>query len=505
MASLLYWLLLLTVALAPLPLGSNRPYAWSLLGLMVGLQLIGWAVMVQTARLPLTLHRRHWLPMAIPFGLFCLWVVVQNAAWVPQSWFHPFWREAATALGQPLKGAIGLAPDDARTTLLRILTYAGVFWLAVGYGRDEKRARQAVLTLVVVIAGYALYGLFIYINGLESILWYEKWAYRGYVTATFVNKNSYATYAGLGLLLAIGLLANELQRSNSQGLPLYLKVVRFLDGLSGWVWLSGSLILLIGVSLLLSGSRGGLSSTLVALFVLLLFAPWRAELRRTQTLWRGALALLVTLAAVFVVMQGLSALGDQSSGMVQDYRVAALSLSVRAIADAPLVGFGLGSYPDVFNLYRGAEFGTSLATLFRAHNSYLELAVEVGLPATLLLLFSLFWMLFLCGRGLIVRRRQRIYPLLGVAATVLVAVHALLDFSMQMPGVAVTYFLIMGIAVAQSRSTRREQTSETSHPARSDGPQPAFGLQGGDESRRKNLEVVATTRPFSPDLGAGGD
>ena len=468
MASLLYWLLLLTVALAPLPLGSNRPYAWSLLGLMVGLQLIGWAVMVQTARLPLTLHRRHWLPMAIPFGLFCLWVVVQNAAWVPQSWFHPFWREAATALGQPLKGAIGLAPDDARTTLL-------------------------------------LYGLFIYINGLESILWYEKWAYRGYVTATFVNKNSYATYAGLGLLLAIGLLANELQRSNSQGLPLYLKVVRFLDGLSGWVWLSGSLILLIGVSLLLSGSRGGLSSTLVALFVLLLFAPWRAELRRTQTLWRGALALLVTLAAVFVVMQGLSALGDQSSGMVQDYRVAALSLSVRAIADAPLVGFGLGSYPDVFNLYRGAEFGTSLATLFRAHNSYLELAVEVGLPATLLLLFSLFWMLFLCGRGLIVRRRQRIYPLLGVAATVLVAVHALLDFSMQMPGVAVTYFLIMGIAVAQSRSTRREQTSETSHPARSDGPQPAFGLEGGDESRRKNLEVVATTRPFSPDLGAGGD
>jgi hypothetical protein len=43
-----------------------------------------------------------------------------------------------------------------------------------------------------------------------------------------------------------------------------------------------------------------------------------------------------------------------------------------------------------------------------------------------------------------------VFPCIGVGATTLVAVHSLFDFSLQMPGVAALYWLLMGAAVAQS-------------------------------------------------------
>ena len=40
MSRLAYWILLIVVALAPLPFGANRPWSWSLFSLVVGILLI---------------------------------------------------------------------------------------------------------------------------------------------------------------------------------------------------------------------------------------------------------------------------------------------------------------------------------------------------------------------------------------------------------------------------------------------------------------------------------
>ncbi len=55
-----------------------------------------------------------------------------------------------------------------------------------------------------------------------------------------------------------------------------------------------------------------------------------------------------------------------------------------------------------------------------------------------------------CLVGARVRRRNAVYPCIGVGATVLIATHATVDFSLQIPAVAATYALLMGAAVAQS-------------------------------------------------------
>jgi hypothetical protein len=46
-----------------------------------------------------------------------------------------------------------------------------------------------------------------------------------------------------------------------------------------------------------------------------------------------------------------------------------------------------------------------------------------------------------------------VFPATGVAASVLVGVHATMDFSLQLPAVAMLYAAIMGVACAQSYSS----------------------------------------------------
>jgi hypothetical protein len=58
----------------------------------------------------------------------------------------------------------------------------------------------------------------------------------------------------------------------------------------------------------------------------------------------------------------------------------------------------------------------------------------------------------ICWSGL-ARQRQWIFPALGLAASTLVAVHAMMDFSLQIPAVAMCSAAIMGIACAQSRDS----------------------------------------------------
>ena len=87
----------------------------------------------------------------------------------------------------------------------------------------------------------------------------------------------------------------------------------------------------------------------------------------------------------------------------------------------------------------------------------MESALELGIPAAIALILAVGTTAFYCLIGIRRRRRDVIYPAVGLAATVLVAVHSLVDFSLQIPAVAVTYSLLMGVACAQSWRSDRGQ------------------------------------------------
>ncbi len=484
MHHLAFWLLLGVVALAPLPLGANRPLGWNLMAIAVGLLLALWALAMLRDRKRLAIAGRRSWPMALLFLGTMLWLAVQSLAPVSEALQAPSWAAAEAALGQPLAGTMGLAPDRALDYLVRLLTYGGVFWLALYLCRRPGRARAALWCIVGATAAYATYGLIVYLSGNETLAWYDKWVYRDSLTATFVNRNSFATYAALGLVCAAAVVQEKLSVGLPRGIPKRVALIRFLDDLDGGFWLAVYALIVCGGALLLSTSRGGALAALVGLLVLT-FA-WRGRRARRDgdtgggasllfagLIWGGAAVLLIGAGDLLVGrLEGLEASGN--------HRLLILGLGAEALADRPLTGFGLGSFPDVFLQYRDAGFGVDPLSMRKAHNSYLELAIEAGIPGALLLLAALGVATWRCLAGLAARREEIVFSVAALAGTAVVAVHSLVDFSLQVPAVTMTWCLLLGLGMAQSwrhRESSRRHYDAAGHDLRErDGPPSAEGV-----------------------------
>lgn len=453
MARALFWALMAVVALAPLPLGGNRPVAWSALGLVIGLLLVVWAVAAIRDRSLLAVAWRRIWPAAATFAGLIAWYLFQAAEFSPREWHNPIWREASQALSLSLPGTISANPIDSVTGVLRLLTYGGVFWLALQLGRDAGRARQALWVLTMASVGYAAYGLVMTLGRIDLILWFERWAYQGSLTSTFVNRNTYAAYAGLSLIVILGLMAPKISESLRLGLFSRSGFLHFLDSVRLPLYFLMVAFVVVTTALLFSRSRGGL---LVTLFGIVVFLAFSAVPRRKRG---GGPILGLGLALVVAVYVLVSFSGDATLARFADLATAGSgraevhALSARAIVDRPLVGTGLGTFAETFQQYRDDTFGVLTLAYQKAHNTYLELALEGGLPAFAAMMILFAGLTGLCLRGVLVRRKNTVYPAIGLGATALVAAHSAIDFSIQIPGFAVTYLMLMGIACAQSWPT----------------------------------------------------
>ncbi len=146
---------------------------------------------------------------------------------------------------------------------MRLVAYGGTFWAAFLLAQRSGRARLLLTVLLGAIAVYAVYGLVVLFLHLNTILWMDKWAYRNVVTSTFVNRNSFATYANLGILIALGLIAETFLsvRSINDFRRVGIELMKKLLGPRGMLIFA---FLLLITAMLLTGSRGGLLSLLGA-------------------------------------------------------------------------------------------------------------------------------------------------------------------------------------------------------------------------------------------------
>jgi len=371
--------------------------------------------------------------------------------WTPDAWHHPLWRDAGEALGAGIQGAISLEPDAGAETVMRLLTYGGVFWLALQYCHSRRRARALFQAIAFSGFVYALYGLAVSLGGNESILRYERWAYKKSLTSTFVNRNSFATYAGLTLIACFVILfAGERQEETAN--PFSRRgVMAMLDRFSHGGWVYGLIIAVTGVALILSHSRAGIAAC--ALGLIAFFAALAAGKRlvgRALGVYGGLVAVV---AVVIVLVAGQAGQGVDRS-VEGEERGVLFGYSVDAIADYPIEGSGFGAWSEVFRLYRDE---TLIHGYQRAHNSYLEWASEMGLPATVLMVGTLLGLGAVCFVGVRRRRNNQAYPAAGVAAGVLVAGHSVVDFSLQIPAVSVVLAAMLGAACAQSRSANEPE------------------------------------------------
>ena len=384
-----------------------------------------------------------------------LWALLQLSPQIPTAWAHPLWQMAGEFLNEQLPGIISLTPDKTLTALMRLLTYGLVFFLSFQLCRDRDNARIAIKWIAVAGVLYAFYGLIIHWGDFNTILLYEKRAYQDDVTSTFINRNSYATYAGFALLCAMALFLDEMTRHSSGIAGVMLSKQNRIEFFVVKTWRPLVGLMLIVSALISAHSRGGFISTGVALAVLLIIFASKNRLKTKALSAAVAGVLAVTLLAYNISSGVLLKRLDKTSSDAE-YRIAVYENTLDAINDNPWAGFGYGAFEEAYRLYRHDEVKIFF---HKTHNTYLENLFGLGAPAATTLFLSMLGVAFTALFGILRRRRDWIYPAIGFAATIQVAIHSLVDFSLQIPAVAITYAAIMGIATAQSITTVRSRKS----------------------------------------------
>lgn len=429
------------VVLAPAALGADRPLAWDILGLGIAVVLL--VSLLLTAR-TFSESPRALIPSGLLFLAVLAFAVFQLSP-LPAMWINPAWDQAATALGHPVSGAIAVDRHMALVGIYRFAIYGAVFFLTQTFARQLPLARLATRTIAMAGAAYAAYGIIAYGLGNKSVLWLQKWAYSQDLTGTFVNRNSFATYLGLSLLATLCLAIGELDKLRPRGTwkDKFTLSAEFLSSRS-WIVIC---LFLQATALMLTHSRGGNFSSLVAILVFALALSQAPGYGRARSWGLVGMPIIIIIATCLVSGSEVVTRFLQADADFQG-RLAIYRETFQAILAHPILGTGLESFTSIFPLYRTEEIPTGFVNA--AHDDYLEIVLELGVPAGLALIGSVTWLVGLCIRGLLTRRRDAAFPCLGLAASVLVGTHALVDFSLQIPAVTSTYMVLLGIGVAQS-------------------------------------------------------
>jgi O-antigen ligase len=408
------------------------------------------SLLIRGERHPVAI-RQIKLPATLFAGVV-LWILIQNATWTPDWMHHPIWQMTADALGRPVEGSISVNRELTSLALLRLVTAANVLWLALQLCRDALRARILLWSIAAIICIYAVYGLFALALTPGHVLWFKNGEYST-VTSTFVNPDSFSAYAGTGVVVFCGLLLSLYRHEFATvGGSIRFRIANFIEviGHRGVVLFAGAFVTL--VALLMTASRGGIAATAFGLFVT---GVLTLRLRKQQFAQSVIVVVVgaVLVGAIFLIF-GDAALGKiAQSGLRDQSRIGMYVIMMRSILSAPWFGYGYGTFVDVFPMFRDQSVDT-FGQWTAAHDTHLETLQGLGLIFGLMLMAAVAMLVWRCIKGAATRQVNETPP--GVAAGVafLLGAHALVDSTLQLQAIAITFMALLGAGVAQSESSR---------------------------------------------------
>ena len=432
------WIALAAILASAVPLGANRPVAWLALALAAAVLLLAQLV-IDMLRRP---DPQRVAALAVPAMLYLAalaWAAFQT---MPEagSWAHPSWSALP-----PGEGARSISADPAAGRLLapRLAAYGALFWIIARAAREPGRALRMTQAIALGATLLSIYGLAAAATGVNPVL--ELDGRRTLVSASFVNRNSFATWAAFGALanLAVFVALTEAPGPGDARRSLRDAMETFFA--NGWLFALGFAITV--TALIASQSRAGALSAAIGLAVFL------SAYRKTADAGLGARGGIGAATAVLVVVFAAAVAGSGLATRIvgaseEEARFAVFPLVIEGVTARPWLGHGLGAFQDVFRAYVTPELAFGEWDL--AHNSYLENAFELGMPAALSLYLALGLIVLRVLRGTRERRRDRAWPALALGCAGVAAAHSLFDFSLQIPAVAALFAAILAIGWTQS-------------------------------------------------------
>lgn len=214
-------------------------------------------------------------------------------------------------------------------------------------------------------------------------------------------------------------------------------------------------VAVVGVALFLTASKGGLLAAVIGVAGFIV----AASLVGARTRWVPIAVAVVITATLAVGVTGLKSLtapqpGASASRLLAAGEEAEQSVAFRRqvwadtadmVSEKPIFGFGIGAYPPEFKRFSQVQAPAL------AHNTYLQLAAEAGVPA--LLLFLTFGVVFLvvAGRRHAGEAPERAFLRAGCVGAVLAAgANAAVDSTFSIFGYGLVFFTVVAIALLLS-------------------------------------------------------
>ena len=272
-------------------------------------------------------------------------------------------------------------------------------------------------------------------------------------TGSFVYKNHYANFLMLCLSAGIGLMVATLQ-SNQGGTrrDLMRSIISTLLGSKALIRISLAIMV---IALVMSRSRMGNTAFFASMTIIGILALVMIK-NRSRSL--SILIISMFVIDVFIVGAwfGLDKVQErlEATSFAQEGRDEVVIDSLPMLQDFPLFGTGGGSFYSSFPSYKVANIQPFYD---HAHNDYLQMSIEYGLPATLLLTLLVIWC-FLKSVRAMRKRRPSIFKGTAFAccmAMLGMAIHMTVDFPLQAPANACYFvvFLALSLLINQLKMT----------------------------------------------------
>ncbi|MGZ5039471.1 MAG: O-antigen ligase family protein [Usitatibacter sp.] len=444
---LVFWALLLLLVWIPIPLGSNRAWAWGVLEAWAFLLLAAWLLLWGTGWVRVSNPLRRSWPAWIVLGA---WIALQAVHVVPMpvSWISALSPESARVHSwvadvgiRPDVTTLSVEPNASRVSLLKTLAYAAVFFLVLAVVNRRSRVLMLARALVYSALVFSVYAVLMHLEGAQLDYFGILIRHGDSASGTFVNRNHFAGYLEMTLAVGIGLLIATLSDRSADTWK------KFVRQTIEWI-LSPKMVLRLALCVLVialttTHSRMGNTAFFASLLVagLLGIVLSRYATRNTVLLLASLVAIDLLIVGSWFGVEKLAQRIEQTTVQDVQDREEPAAYSLDLIRNYPVFGSGPGSFYIVYPGYRKEQ---AMAFFDHAHNDYAEIASDSGVLG--LGLLGAFVAMSL-GAALLAQWRRRDPLMRGMAfacvmGVTAILIHSWVDFNLQIPSNAV-YFMVL--------------------------------------------------------------
>jgi len=317
--------------------------------------------------------------------------------------------------------------------------------------KDQKQINILIYVLVGMGLFQVIYGIVQTYSGSQKIWWWTNNYYKDWVTGTYINRNHLAGFLEMLTPLCFGFVIANFKKSRSRHRYQDRSVSR-LKRFKNWFF-SGEekpkiilfffMGIVLGLGLLLAGSRGGIISFGISMFFMIFLFAFKNGYRKYGIV-ATCLCMLILAYGLHIGIEKTLERFEHFGNLYNRFEIS--KSVVPMIKDFPVFGTGWGNFMYMYPRYALPQYSDRLI-LGNAHNDWLEMTSESGMVGAIIFFGALVIYLFRSIK-LWFRREDSFAIGLGVGAifaVISISIHSFFDFNMRIPANPMALSVIMAI------------------------------------------------------------